>query len=117
MDRDFEPWPQIDESAEMIFVRMGEHKSEQIAAFLDQIADVGKNEIDPREIISGEGDAKVDRKPAPVALPAEAIKREIHADLADPTQRGKNELIGGTRHARLPINQPAGSLRQPRPCA
>src|ERR1700682_3923894 len=55
MDRNLELRPQIDESAEMIFVRVGEHEAEKIASLLDQIADIGENEIDPRQIVAGEG--------------------------------------------------------------
>ncbi len=35
MDRNLKPRPQIEESAEMIFVGVGEHQSEKIAALLD----------------------------------------------------------------------------------
>jgi len=75
-----------------------------MAAFLNQIADVGENEIDPRQIIAGEGNAEVDRKPTPVLFRAEAVKREIHADLADTAERREDEFIGGAKHGRIPVN-------------
>ena len=38
----------------MILMPMGEHEPEQIAALLNQKADVGEDEIDAGEILAGE---------------------------------------------------------------
>ena len=46
--------PEVDEGAEMILVPVGEHEPEQIAALLDQKADVGEDEIDAGEVLAGE---------------------------------------------------------------
>ena len=73
----------------MILVRVGEHEAEKVAALLDQIADVGKDEIDAGKVVAGERDAEIDRDPLPAALVAEAVEREIHADLADPPSGAK----------------------------
>ena len=37
---------------------------------------------------------------SPAALGAEAVEREIHADLADAAERRKDELVAGVRHQR-----------------
>src|SRR5262249_14759926 len=50
--------------------------------------------------VIGEGDAEIDRDPLPALLVPEAVDREIHADLADPAERGEHELIGGLSHSR-----------------
>jgi hypothetical protein len=123
MDRDLKLRPQMDQSSEMIFVRVRQHQAYNIAALLDQIADIGENELNAGEIIASEGNAEIDRKPPPVLLLAESVKREIHADLADPAERRENELIRVARHARVPVSQPGhfrsslppGMTRDPRP--
>ena len=103
VDRQLEPRPQVEQSAEMFLVRVREHDAEKVAALLHQIADIRHDEIDAGERVVGEGDAEIDRDPLPALFVAKAVDREIHADLADPAERGEHELIGGASHHRFPI--------------
>ena len=93
----------------MILVGVRQHQTDDIAALLNQITNIGKNELDPGKIIAGKRDAEIDRKPPPLPLRAEPIERQIHADLADAAQRREDELIGGCRHARIPVSAGAFS--------
>ena len=40
-----------------------------------------------------EGDAEIDRQPRPLPATAEAVDRQVHADLADAAKRGKGEFV------------------------
>ena len=95
----------------MILMGVGEHEAEKVAALLHQIADVGQDEIDAGQRIVGKGDAEIDRDPLPAVLVAEAVDREIHADLADPAKRRENELIGGAQHRVLRSDSPSRGRR------
>ncbi len=64
VDRQFQLRPQIDQRAEMIFVRVGEHQAGEIFALLHQIADVGQDQIDARQVLFGrKRHAEIDREP------------------------------------------------------
>src|SRR5690606_29884104 len=64
VDRDLQPRPQIDERAEMVLVRMGEHDGGEVATLLLQVADVGQDDVDAGQmLLRREGDAAVDRQP------------------------------------------------------
>ena len=60
VDRNLEPRPQIEHRAEMIFVGVGEHEAEQVAALLHQEADVRHDEIDAGQVVAAERDAEID---------------------------------------------------------
>src|SRR5262249_8205122 len=96
---------------EMILVRVREHDAEKIAALLLQVANVRHDEIDAGQRVVGESNPEIDRDPLPAVLLAEAVDREIHADLADPAKRSEHEFIGGALHVRFPINPPCGWKR------
>ena len=92
--RHFEPRPQIDQRAHMIFMGMGEHEPEEVFALLDQKADVRHDEIDAGQMLfGGKRDAEIDHDPLPAAAVAEAVDREIHADLADAAERREHKLV------------------------
>src|SRR5262249_56540556 len=82
----------------MVLVCMGEHDAEQIAAFFDEIADVGENEINTGEIVPGKRNAEIDCDPLPMPLPAQSIEREVHADFAYSAERREDEFVPFTRH-------------------
>src|SRR5262245_18376420 len=90
----------------MILVRVREHDAEKIAALLLQVADVRHDEIDAGQRVVGESNPEIDRDPLPAVLVAEAVDREIHADLADPAKRSEHEFIGGAHHVRVRISSP-----------
>src|SRR6266480_3026230 len=95
IDRELEPWPQIEQRTEMILMRMGEHEAEKIVPLLHQVANVRHDEIDAGQRVVGKSNAEIDRNPLPALLVAEAVNREIHADLAGPAKRREHEISGG----------------------
>ncbi len=93
IDRQLEPRPQIEQRAEMVLMRVGEHEPEEIAPLLQQIADVRQDQIDAGQVVAGKRYAEVDRDPLPAPLVADPVDREIHADLADPAERREDEFV------------------------
>ncbi len=74
----------------MIFMRMGDEDGEKIAPdFLDE-GDIGKDDIDARQIEARKTKAAIDHNPFARFRRAVAIKGEIHADLADAAKRGED---------------------------
>ncbi len=58
----------------MVFMRVGEHQAGEVFPFLDQIADVGKNQIDARQMLfRGKRHAEIDRQPLAAALVAQPV--------------------------------------------
>src|SRR3954453_16172010 len=76
----------------MIFVRVGEHEPKQVAPLRDQERDVRHDQVDARKILAGEGHAQINRDPLALRPVANAVEREIHADLADAAKRREHEL-------------------------
>jgi hypothetical protein len=78
----------------MVLVRMRQHETHEIVALLLEKADVRHDQVDPRQMLFvPEGYAEIDREPAPLLAVAEAIDRQIHADLADSAERRKGQFI------------------------
>ena len=78
----------------MVLVRVGEHDAGEVLALLDQIADVGQDEVDAGQMLfRGEGDAEIDRQPLPAPLGAEPVDRQVHADLADAAERREHQFL------------------------
>src|SRR3954452_17802028 len=50
-------------------------------------------------LLVAEGDAEIDRQPGPLLAVAEAVDRQIHADLADPAERCKYQFFRLRHHA------------------
>src|SRR6202790_4230984 len=100
----FQPRPQIDDGAEMVLMGVGEHQSDQVLALLFEKADVGHDQIDAGQMLFlAEGDAEIDREPAALVAVAEAIDRQVHADLADAAERREGQFIR-TRHQTAPAD-------------
>src|SRR5207253_1719587 len=51
--------------------------------------------FDSGQRVVGKSNAEIDRNPLPAMLVAEAVNREIHADLAGPAKRREHEISGG----------------------
>src|SRR5262252_5485833 len=104
----------------MILVRMGQHQAEEIVPFFHEIANVRHDEIDAGQRLVGKSNAKIDRDPLPALLVAEAINREIHADLAGAAERREHEFIGGAHVAssgHLALTETDGGSRNTSPAA
>src|SRR6266700_47234 len=97
----------------MVFVGVGEHEAEQIAALLHQELNVGQDQIDAGKVIASERNAEVDRNPLPATRIAEPIDREIHADLAHSAQRRENEPLAPNPHRLLPRRDHGGPCSLP----
>jgi hypothetical protein len=82
----------------MVLVGVGEHEAEQIAALLDEITNVGQDEIDAGQRIVAECNIEIDCVLLLVSFIAEPVDREIHPDLADPAERREYEFVGRTQH-------------------
>ena len=88
----------------MVFMGMGQDEADQVLAFLFQEADVRHDGIDAGQmLLIAKGHAEVDREPGPLMTVAEAIDRQVHADLADAAERRKGQFIG-SRHQTAPAD-------------
>ena len=94
IDRAFQPRPEIDDGAEMVFMGVRQHQPDQVLPLLHQKADVGHDGVDARQMFFvAEGDAEIDREPGALLAVAETIDRQVHADLADAAERRKGEFV------------------------
>ena len=79
--------------AHVVFVGVGQHEANEVAAFLDQKADVRQNQIDAGQmLLGGERNAAIDNEPLPPSPVTNAVDREIHPDLADAAKRREHKL-------------------------
>src|SRR6266478_222591 len=102
VDRAFQLRPQVDDGAEMVFVGMGQHQSDQVVALFFEERDVGHDQIDAGQmLLIAEGHAEIDREPGALLAVAQAIDRQVHADLADAAERRKGQFIR-PRHQAAP---------------
>ena len=76
----------------MILVRVGQHQPCDIAPLLDEERDVRHDQVDAGQIVARERDAEIDDEPRPLAAVTEAVKGEIHPDLADPAERREDQF-------------------------
>ena len=76
----------------MILVRVGDDDADEVALDLLHEAQVGHDEIGPRRLVAGEGEAEIDHQPLAAARRAEAVKRAVHPDLAQAAQGHEHEL-------------------------
>ncbi len=83
----------------MIFMGMGQHQPDQILAFFFEKADVRHDEVDARQmLLVAEGHPEIDREPRALVAIAEAIDRQVHADLTDAAERRKSQFIRPRHH-------------------
>ena len=92
--------PQPGDRADVVLMRMGDHKPDQFVAPFGDERRVGHHPVDFRRFRPAEADAAVDRQPAPVA----AIEIQIHADFTRPAQGQEGEISGTGAHL-LRLNQ------------
>ncbi len=103
IDRAFQLRPEIDDGAEMIFMRVRQHQPDQVLALLLQKSDVGHDQVDTGKMLFvAEGDPEIDREPGALMAIAEAVDRQVHADLADAPQRREGQFVR-PRHQLVPI--------------
>ena len=87
----------------MIFVSVRQHEAKQVFSLLFEKADVRHDQVDAGQVLLvAEGDAEIDREPGSLMAVAEAVDRQVHADLADAAERRKGQLVR-PRHQLAPI--------------
>ena len=86
----------------MVLMGMRQHQPDQILALFFEKADVGHDQIDARQmLLVAKGNAEIDRQPRALVAVAEAVDRQVHADLADTAERRKGQFIR-PRHQTAP---------------
>ena len=116
IDRHPEPRPQLDDGADVVLVRVGQHQAGKCAALLLDEAQVGQDHVDAGVVLAlREGDAEIDHQPLARIGGPKAVEIAVHADLADAAERHEHELAGrgfvALAHGRSPITRappPAG---------
>src|SRR5262245_57057578 len=84
-------------------MRMREHETRDVLPFFDQVSNVRQDQIDPRKmLLGGKRHAKIDGEPGAPALIANAVDRQVHADLPDPSKGCKNQLLRSWHAQRSP---------------
>ncbi len=118
-DRRLEARPQLVQRAVMVLMRVGDDDAAQILDLLLDEADVGQHEVDAGQRRVRKCHADIDHDPLAFARRAEAVEREVHADLADAAERHEDEFGSRmTRHIRLALTprlrmRPRRNARRP----
>ncbi|KAG5730141.1 hypothetical protein E4T56_gene17636, partial [Termitomyces sp. T112] len=76
---------------DVILMRMGQHDADQILAPLLDKGQIGKDQFAARIFIPGKGHAQINHQP----LAMRAVEIDIHANLARPAQRAKQQFLAG----------------------
>jgi hypothetical protein len=97
-DRHAQRGPERGERADMVLMGVGDDDAEQVGPVLDDVAEVGQDDVDARRLRPGEGEPAVDQDPFALLLRPEAVERGVHADLAEAAERDEDELVAGTGH-------------------
>ena len=88
----------------MVFMGVRQHEPDQVLALFFEKADIGHDQIDARQmLLVAEGHAEIDREPGALMAVAEAVDRQVHADLADAAERRKGQFIR-PRHQAAPAD-------------
>ena len=77
----------------MILVRMGDDNRLEINVFVFDKANIGKHQIDARQVRTGKCHAAIDHDPFAMPFATIAVERQIHSDLADATKRQKYQFL------------------------
>ncbi len=92
--------PKIGHGADMVLVRMGDDEAEQILPDPLDEAEIRQQQVDARQVRPREGQTAVHHDPfAPFRRP-EAVKRGIHADFAQASERAEDEFFAAVHHFR-----------------
>ena len=91
VERHAEIGGEIGDRADMVLMAVGEDDAEQVGAILLDEGEVGQDQLDPRIIGIGEGQAEIDHHPFALA----AVEIDVHADLARAAEREEQEFFAG----------------------
>ncbi len=107
INRAFQLRPEVDNGTEMVFMGMGQHEADEVFPLFFEEADIGHDEIDAGQmLLVAKGHAEIHRQPGALMAVAEAIDRQVHADLADAAERRKGQFIR-SRHQTAPADAAA----------
>src|SRR6185437_15559094 len=107
INRNSKPRPQIEHRAEMILMRVRKDEPCEVFSFLDQIANVRKDQIDSGQmLLGGKRHPQIDGKPGALARVTDAVDRQVHADLADAAKRREYKFLLRPRHGQAPLPRP-----------
>ena len=85
-------WPKLGERPDVVLVSVGDDDPNQILLRLLDEAEIGHDQIDAGQVLAGKRHPKVDHQPLTRVSGPVAVKRTIHADLAQAAERGEHEL-------------------------
>lgn len=94
----FEFRPKRRKRADVILMRMRDHDREKIASKLLDRREVGQHDFDAGEIRSRKAQTAIDEDPFARAGRPVAVKRGVHADLAQTSKRREYEIGVLLRH-------------------
>ena len=88
----------------MVLMGVRQHEPDQVLALLFEEADVGHDQVDARQmLLVAERHAEIDREPGALVAVAEAVDRQVHADLANAAERRKGQFVRA-RHQAAPAD-------------
>ena len=73
----------VGDSADVILVTVGQHQAADLVAVLNQIADIGDDDVYPEQLTTGEHHAGVNNDDVVAAAQGE----HVHTELAESTER------------------------------
>jgi len=83
VDRDIEVGEDPGEAADVVLMPVGEDDAADFRAVLDEVGDVGDNDVDAEELFFGKHEAGVDHDDVVAVVECEAV----HAELAESAER------------------------------
>src|SRR4029077_4977851 len=91
VDRDVELLPRIRQAADVVFMAVAQEDAEHVAAAVEQIGDVGEDQVDAEHVLLREHQACVDDED--LFLPLQSP--HVDADFAEAAQRQVSKARGG----------------------
>ena len=84
----------------MVLMRVRQHEADEVFALFLEEGDVRHDQVDAGQmLLVAKGNAEVDREPGALMAVAEAVDRQVHADLADAAERRKGQFVRARHYA------------------
>ena len=98
VDRRPKAVPQVDDSTDMVFVRVGNDDADKIVPHLLDEGRVRHDDVDASLLRPRKGNAAVDHQPLFLTGGPETVEPHVHADLAQAAKRHENQLLRNLIH-------------------